>query len=724
MRRFFVFWMLLVASLTARAASPILLAIEPPCGQAGTTQEVVLRGMYLEDIEAVHVHEPGVKVTLLDWAPAKGGDQRLREKRATIEIEPGHQPGNVHLRVRTRSGISPPRSFHINRLPIINEIESETATKGSAQFVEMEHTVWGHLRRYETDWYRIPLKKGTRCSLEVLGLRISATYLDVVLQIFTPDGKLFRETDTSTLYYHDPVCSFQAPMDGEYRVSLRDTRNNFDQDDPRYGFGNDCMYVMHAGDYPQAEAVWPLGGALGRTTSLVFSGGEGGPFRQEVTFAKRESFVRSEPVGADKYPWAFQNPESVYPIQNGVTGTGPAFVMASSVPAFVEEAKHDAPTIAQVLPQVPCVVDGLIGRAGEVDWYSISGKKGDVFHVEVYARRLRSKLDSVLTASAGGSIIENDDLRRYNVDSSLNIKMESDTCLISVRDVRGEGGPDYAYRLVVEPPRSRGVLTVEAVEKQTLLPRFRAGIQAAVPRGGRTLLLLKTAEEGELLPAFRAEITGLPQGVAAEVAEVMGQQAFHPVVLSAAEEAPLDATFATPRGVPLNGGSPIEFQQEVSLIHGHPAQTTWHTAYFQQVAMATVERLPFSVTMRLVEPQAAKGGKAKVVLHVTRDAGAAFPVMFMFPCQPPGGDLGMVEVPAHQSEVEASFEISPDAPVGLWPLVAVAADTDLAHLRDGAWPYYDLKPKDGKKMETQGLNWTCTPISYLEITPKTADFAK
>ncbi len=724
MRRFLILWLAMAASVSVRAASPILLAIEPPCGQAGTTQDVVLRGMYLEDIEAVHVHEPGVKVTLQDWIPAQEGDVRLREKRARIEIEPGHPPGNVHLRIRTRTGISPPRSFHVNRLPIVNEIESETAAKASAQLVKMEHTVWGHLRRYETDWYRIPLKKSQRCSLEVLGLRISPTYLDVVLQIFTPDGKLFREADTSTLYYHDPVCSFQAPMDGEYRVSLRDTRNNFDQDDPRYGFGKDCMYVLHVGNYPQPETVWPLGGALGETKSLVFTGAESSPFRQEFTFGNRESFVRSEPVGADKFPWAFQNPEAVYPVENGVTGTGPVFVMASSLPAVVEEAKHDAPSIAQALPQVPCAVDGLIGRSGEVDWYSIQGKKGDVFQVQVYARRLRSKLDSILKAVSGGSTAENDDLRRYTVDSSLSIKLETDTCLLSVSDVRGEGGADYAYRLVVERPRSRGVLTTEAVEKQTLLPRFRAGIQAAVPCGGRTLLLLRTSEEGDPLPAFHAEISGLPKGVGAEVAQVAPRQTYHPVVLSAAEDAPLDATFVTPRGVPLNGGLPIEFQQEVGMVHGHPAQTTWHSAYFRQVAVATVEKLPFRVTMSLAEPQTVQGGKAKVMLHVRRDAGAAFPVMLMFPCQPPGGDLGLVEVPADQSNIEVSFEISPNAPSGLWPLVAVATDTDLAHLRDGGWPYYDLKPKDGKKMETRGLNWTCTPITYLEITPKTADSAK
>jgi len=50
---------------------------------------------------------------------------------------------------------------------------------------------------------------------------------------------------------------------------------------------------------------------------------------------------------------------------------------------------------------------------------------------------------------------------------------------------------------------------------------------------------------------------------------------------------------------------------------------------------------------------------------------------------------------------------------------ALATDTDLAHLRDGSWPYYD-KNETG----TRGLNWTCTPITYLEILPPAAAASK
>jgi hypothetical protein len=701
----------------ARAASPILFAIEPPCGQRGTTQQVVLRGAYIEDIEAVMVHEPGVKVTLSGEAmPLAAGDKRIREVKASIEIPADQPPGNVHLRIRTRTGISNPRQFHVNRLPIIDEVPEQTASRDTAQIVPMEHTVWGHLLRYETDWFRIPLRKGQRCSLEMLGLRLSPTIIDGVLRVFTPDGKLFKEADTSPFYYHDSVCSFTAPVEGEYRVSLNDPRHGVEHNDARYGFGSDCLYAVHIGDYPQPDAMWPLGGKLGETRDFTFTGGVRA-FQQSVTLPLRETFRRG-PVNALEGGWPFQIPDAVYPVENGVMGMGPVFVMASPQPSVMEQpGEHDSRENAQTLPQPPFVIEGIIGQPGEADWYSFEAKKGEPFEATVFARRLRSKLDPVLT-SISGKETTNDDIAIYQVDSRLTVKMEDERCLLSVADSRGEGGADFAYRLVVEKPQARGVLTTEPIEKQTLIPRFKAGQQMAVPRGGRCLLLLRTLELGERLPPFRAGISGLPEGVQADIGEALPGQTYHPIVLTSTDEAPLNATFATPRGIPAKGGSPIEFQQDLGLINGHPAQSHWHTPTFEQVAVATVERLPFRVTMSVAD-KVAQGGKAKLLVKVQRDAAWSQPVMLMFPCQPPGSEVNMIEVPPGQSEVEVSFDVTASASAGRWPLVAVATDSDVAHLRNDKWPYYDQNAGG-----TRGLNWTCTPITYLEILPPAAAASK
>jgi len=79
----------------------------------------------------------------------------------------------------------------------------------------------------------------------------------------------------------------------------------------------------------------------------------------------------------------------------------------------------------------------------------------------------------------------------------------------------------------------------------------------------------------------------------------------------------------------------------------------------------------------------------------------------------------MLEVPPEKSEVEVSFDVTTSAAAGRWPLVAVATDTDLTLSRDGSWPYYD-KNETG----THVLNWTCTPITYLEILPPAVPASK
>jgi hypothetical protein len=78
LKRYLISFFILVAAASgAETGTPILLGIEPPCAQAGTRQEVVLRGVRLSDIAEVMCREAGVRV------------QRIGEKK----ILPGS--GNV-----------------------------------------------------------------------------------------------------------------------------------------------------------------------------------------------------------------------------------------------------------------------------------------------------------------------------------------------------------------------------------------------------------------------------------------------------------------------------------------------------------------------------------------------------------------------------------------------------------------------------------------------------
>lgn len=728
MSRIIVTILLVGLSRLAHADAPILLAIEPPCGQSGTRQEVVLRGFRLDDAEEILCHEPGVKVEILGpaetWKPGGEGPRRREILRAAIEIPGDAPPGNVHLRVRTRTGLSNPRSFHVNRLPIVAR-QQGNIDRDHPQPLPLEHTLWANLPRNETHWYALDLAAGQRVNLELLGLRISPTYLDARIRVFAPDGHLLAEGDTSPAYYHDPVCGFRAKAAGRHIVAIDETRNGIDQDDSRYGFGSDCFYVLHAGDFPQPRWLFPLGGRCETDVSFMLSGDLDGPWSQVVRLPNQPTF-RKGPVGALHGVWPFRPPEALYPLRRDasgreVLGTGPLFFMASDHACVPEQPEHADADHAQSLPIGPIAVDGTIAKPGEVDWYRLHGSPNKEYTVEVFARRLRSPLDPLLKAyPAGldGIPVESDDRMGYDVDSTLKIRIKPEGCLVSVSDSREVGGDSFAYRLTVHETTPSAVLTTAPIETQTHLPLFKTGQQVAVPRGNRMLVLLRTLTENgfnsPLTIGSRPGSRQLPEGVTAESAEISLPSTFYPVLLSATPDAPLAAAFIDPVGTTPTGET-IEFHQEIGMIYGHPAQTAWHLKVFRDLAVATVEPLPFAVDIACETARAVSGTKTNLLLKIRRDAAWAKPVTVMFPCLPPHCMLGMVEIPADKAEATAVLEVAANCPAGRWPIVVVATDSDISHLRNHHWPYYS---DNNTAKETHGLNWVSSGIAYLDVEKK------
>jgi hypothetical protein len=121
LNRYLISFLILVAAASgAETGTPILLGIEPPCAQVGTRQEVVLRGVRLSDIEEVMCRDAGVRVQRIGEKKVLPGDGKTPEKdevRVELEFAADVPVGNVALHVRTRSGVSNPRTLHVNRLP-------------------------------------------------------------------------------------------------------------------------------------------------------------------------------------------------------------------------------------------------------------------------------------------------------------------------------------------------------------------------------------------------------------------------------------------------------------------------------------------------------------------------------------------------------------------------------------------------------------------------------
>ena len=102
--------------------------------------------------------------------------------------------------------------------------------------------------------------------------------------------------------------------------------------------------------------------------------------------------------------------------------------------------------------------------------FRFEGRAGDTIVAEVYARRLDSPLDSVLklTDAAGKQLAFNDDhedkgagLDTHHADSYLMATLPADGAFyIHIGDAQHQGGPEYAYRLRISPPRPDFALRV------------------------------------------------------------------------------------------------------------------------------------------------------------------------------------------------------------------------------------------------------------------------
>ncbi len=111
------------------------------------------------------------------------------------------------------------------------------------------------------------------------------------------------------------------------------------------------------------------------------------------------------------------------------------------------------PSAEKVTP--PVVVNGRIGRAGDVDVFRFDGRAGETVVAAVDARRLGSPLDSAVRVldSAGHVLGSNDDAMPGDADSSLTVRLPAGGAyLVEVSDSHGRGGPAYAYRLRISPP--------------------------------------------------------------------------------------------------------------------------------------------------------------------------------------------------------------------------------------------------------------------------------
>jgi hypothetical protein len=386
-----------------------------------------------------------------------------------VTVAADAEPGVRELRVETPRGVSNPAAFYVGRLPEFRANEAEPVFDAQellqglirqpprpATPITLPAVVNGQILPRQPDMspfsaervtagtadrYCFEARKGQQLVIAVAARELIPYLADAVpgwfqatLALYDSQGKELAYNDDYR-FHPDPVLFFKVPADGQYVIEIKDAI---------YRGRPDFVYRISIGELPFITGIFPLGGRAGAPTTVRLSGWN----------------LPADTLTLD----AKDMTPGIHPLSLGkgemLSNTMPFAV--DTLPECLEREPNDSVQTAQAVT-LPVIVNGRIDRPGDWDMYRFEGRAGQQIIAEVYARRLESPLDSVLELldAAGRRLAFNDDhedksdgLQTHHADSLINISLPTDgTYYVRLGDAQHHGGPEYAYRLRLGPPR-------------------------------------------------------------------------------------------------------------------------------------------------------------------------------------------------------------------------------------------------------------------------------
>ena len=578
-------------------ASPILSNILPRGAQRGIDTELLFNGQRLEDAVELMVYEPGVEV--VEFAVVNGN-----QVKAKLRIAADCILGTKHARIRTLSGLSDLRTFRVGALPTVQEVEPNSEFK-LPQVVANNVTVEGIIQNEDVDYFQIEAKKGDRISAEVEGIRLGDFLFDPYVAILNEARFELSTSDDAALVWQDGIASIIAPADGKYTVQIRESS---------YGGNGSCYYRCHIGTYPRPFGIVPAGGKPGQHVAVRFLGDIAGEFSREFDLpAKAESdfalFAQDD---------------------KGISPSGNRFRVVDLENSIEQEPNENIQQATKAA--APIAFNGVLSSKTDVDFFGFTAKQGQTLEIHVWARRLRSELDSVLILynAQGGAIASNDD--NGGPDSFIRFGVPADgEYFLEVRDHLRRGGNAFHYRIEVSP----------------LVPETQLGVsefvqyvepKVAIPQGNRFPLLInanRIAFGGVL--DFKG--LNLPAGVTVESFGMAADQGVAQVILAAAPDAPMSGKFSQIVGTltdPNNPNPPAgEVRLPTVLVRGINNIPFW-TEPTNSLAMTVTQKVPF--TLQIVEPKVplVQGGQMSLKVVATREGDFKGPIKIELMLNPNG----------------------------------------------------------------------------------------
>ena len=470
---------------------PVLTGVDPPGVILGETSRWTLTGRGLARVERFLISGTGIEFVAI----RDPRDESIEiEVRASADSEPGFR----ELRAAGPAGVSNLVLFRVDRLPQSREAEPNNDPAG-ATVVAWNSALAGVLGPQDLDHFAFQGRARRRVTIEVEAWRLGSPLVPVAT-LFGPSGASLAQSRPLRDGSRDCRLTCELPADGRYLVQVRDAL---------YRGGPSARYRLRIDDGPFATGLFPLGGSPGATIDVAASGGNlEQPWHKAIQLPDEPgTIVDAGPIAGPGGP--------LLPPARLAVGDG-------NGPEVRESPDASSPT------RLPfgATANGRIDQPGQVDRYAVAVKGGETVRVEVRAAVLGSWLDATVTVDDrdGNRVAENDDRGRSPLtlgpawalrDSRLDYEARADgEVIVAITDRFGDGGPAYAYRLSVGPPRPDFALTLRSRGSDSALPTIGSGAINLLP-GTTTPLGFEVEADGRPGPiTIRAE--GLPTGVAAD----------------------------------------------------------------------------------------------------------------------------------------------------------------------------------------------------------------
>ena len=396
---------------------------------------------WLRDLDHKTVKELArLRTRLFD--PKKQPNAQIAEQvELEVTIDPKAAPGDRELRLATPSGLSNPLCFQVGVLPEVCEEHFVGPGDPATPVVDLPVLLNGQITPGEVDRFRLRARKGQQLVIRMQARHLIPYLADAVPGWFQATMALYDPSGNEVAYEDDyrfdpdPVLFYKIPQDGVYGLEVHDAL---------YRGRDDFVYRIAVGELPFITQMFPLGGLAGAPTVASLTGWNLPAETVQLGTRPGGDTIRRTRVSQDQ----------------GLSNEVPYAVDA--LPECTETEPNDSTGDAQDVT-LPLIVNGRIGRPGDIDTFRFGGRAGEEVVAEVQARRLDSPLDSVLRLvdSVGGVVASSDDhedaemgLITHQADSYLRVRLPQDGAyLVYLSDAQRQGGAGHGYRLRLGPAR-------------------------------------------------------------------------------------------------------------------------------------------------------------------------------------------------------------------------------------------------------------------------------